>query len=88
MWVFIMLFTLAETDVITSSALLLCLLLLDPNSYSRQDITLQKIVQGLQYNLFSVASYWLEFALLFCFSSSPFKLFEEINYISLKNKRK
>lgn len=44
--------------------------------------------EGLQYNLISVASYRLEFSLSFRFSPGPFKLFEEINYISLKGKRK
>jgi len=62
-----MLFPLAETDVVTSSEILFRPLLLDPNSCSRQEITFQKIVQGLQLNLISVASYWLEFSLLFPF---------------------
>lgn len=59
---FIILFPLAEMDVVTNSELLL---LLDPNSYSRQEITLEKMAQGLQYNLISAAPHWLEFSFLF-----------------------
>lgn len=85
---FVRLFPLTETDVNTSSELLFCLLLLDRNSYSRQEITLEKMVQGPQYNLLCVASYWLELLLFFPFSPGPFKLFEEINDISLQDKSK
>lgn len=53
---FIILFPRAKTDVITRSKILFCLHFLEPNSYSRQDITRQKTVQGLQYHLVSLAS--------------------------------